>query len=141
MALRRRALDEVGLFDSSLFMYYEDTELSWRLRRAGWRIEHAPTAGTRHQHAASSGTGTEFFQVHNIRNRLVVSLAQAPWPVVLRALLRTLWHLVAGPRRGRTARALLQALRMVPSALATRRRTDRSARIPRRDVARWMVAD
>jgi GT2 family glycosyltransferase len=141
VALRRRALDEVGVFDTTLFMYYEDTELSWRLRRAGWRIEHAPDARTRHEHAASSGTSTDFFQVHNLRNRLVVAVAQAPWSVVVRALLRTLWRLVRGPRRGRTARVLLQAARMTPSALATRRRTDRTATVPRREVARWLVPD
>lgn len=140
-ALRRRALDEVGLLDSRLFMYYEDTELSWRLRRSGWRVVHAPGAVTVHQHAASSGTATAFFQVHNIRNRLVVALAQAPWPVVLRALARTLWRLAAGPYRGRTARALGQALRMAPSALVTRRATDRVATVPRREVARGLVPD
>jgi GT2 family glycosyltransferase len=141
VALRRQALDEVGVFDTALFMYYEDTDLSWRLRRAGWRIEHASEARTRHQHAASSGTSTEFFQVHNLRNRLVVSAAQAPWPVVLRALVRTLWHLLSGPRRGRTARALAQAARMAPSALATRRRIDSTATVPRHEVARWLVPD
>jgi GT2 family glycosyltransferase len=140
-ALRRRALDGVGLLDPRFFMYYEDTELSWRLRRAGWRIVHAHDAVTEHQHAASSGTATEFFQVHNIRNRLVASLAQAPWPVVGRAFLRTLVRLLAGPRRGRTARALGQALAMSVAALATRRNTDRTATVPRRAVARWLVPD
>ena len=140
-ALRRRALDEVGLLETGLFMYYEDTELSWRLRRAGWRIEHAHTAVTEHQHAASSGTATQFFQVHNTRNRLVVALSHAPWPVVLRALARTLARLVRGPGRVRTASALRQAVTMSPAALRTRRRTDRSATLPRRDVARWLVPD
>ncbi|MGY1605492.1 glycosyltransferase family 2 protein [Geodermatophilus sp. SYSU D00815] len=141
VALRRRALDEVGLFDERLFMYYEDTELSWRLRRAGWRIVHAPRARTVHRHAASSGTATAFFQVHNTRNRLVVAAAQAPWPVLVRALVRTLARLVRGPHRGRTGRALLQAAAMAPAALATRRATDRSARVARREVARGLVAD
>jgi GT2 family glycosyltransferase len=141
VALRRRALDEVGLMDESLFMYYEDTELSWRLRRAGWRVVHEPAARTRHQHAASSGTATAFFQVHNVRNRLVVTAAQAPWSVVLRAWARTSWRLAAGPHRDRTARALVQALAMTPGALARRRRTDRTATVARRDVARWLVED
>jgi GT2 family glycosyltransferase len=140
-ALRRAALDQVGLFTTDLFMYYEDTELSWRLRRAGWRIVHAPQAVTRHQHAASSGTATAFFQVHNTRNRLLVAASQAPWPVVLRALLRTIWRLVAGPHRGRTARALGQALALAPAALRRRRATDRTATVPRADVARWIVPD
>ncbi|WP_291044105.1 glycosyltransferase family 2 protein, partial [Herbiconiux sp.] len=72
-ALRAAALDEVGLFDESLFMYYEDTDLSWRLRRAGWSIGYAPDATVRHAHAASSGTGTELFRFHNERNRILVA--------------------------------------------------------------------
>ncbi|GAA3154308.1 glycosyltransferase family 2 protein [Blastococcus jejuensis] len=140
-ALRRGALDQVGLLEASLFMYFEDTDLSWRLRRAGWRIVHAHGAVTQHQHAASSGTATAFFQIHNTRNRLLVALAQAPWPVVLRALARTLWRFAAGPHRGRTARAMGQALRMAPSALRRRRATDRSATVSRREVAGWLVPD
>jgi len=141
VALRRAALDAVGLLDEHLFMYYEDTELSWRLRRAGWRIVHAPSAVTDHEHAASSGTGTQFFQVHNTRNRLVVSLMHAPWPVFLRGLGRTGWRLITGPHRGRTARALVQAVRLVPLALGRRRATDQTARSGRRELARWLVPD
>lgn len=141
VALRRRALDDVGPMEERLFMYYEDTELSWRLRRSGWRVVHAHAAGTRHQHAASSGTGTAFFHLHNTRNRLVVTAAQAPWPVFLRALARTTWRLAAGPHRGGTALALLQAFGMAGSALARRRATDRTAKVGRAEVARWLVDD
>jgi GT2 family glycosyltransferase len=140
-ALRRRALDEVGLFDARLFMYFEDSEMSWRLRRSGWRIVHAHDAVSEHRHAASSGTHTAFFEVHNARNRLVVALSQAPWPVVLRALGRTLGRLARGPRRGRTARALAGAVRMAPAALVRRRETDRRSRVPREEVARLLVDD
>lgn len=140
-ALRRRALVEVGDLDQRLFMYYEDTELSWRLRRAGWRVRHAHEAVTEHQHAASSGTATEFFQVHNTRNRLVVAAAHAPWRVFVRALARTCWRLAAGPHRGRTARAMAQTVAMLAGAVATRRAVDRTARCSRRDVAGWLVAD
>jgi GT2 family glycosyltransferase len=141
VALRRRALDGVGLLEESLFMYYEDSELSWRLRRAGWRIRYAPDAVTEHQHAASSGTASHFFQVHNTRNRMLVALAHAPWPVVFRALARTIVRLLSGPQRLRTWTALAQALPMAGTALSIRRRTDREAVVSRRDVAAWLVPD
>src|SRR5690606_30035179 len=95
------ALDDVGLFDESLFLYYEDTELSWRLRRRGWTVRHVPDAVTVHDHAASSGTGSAFFLDHNERNRLLVALIHAPWGVVLRALTRAAGRAVLSPDRGR----------------------------------------
>jgi GT2 family glycosyltransferase len=36
MLLRREALDRAGLFDTAFFMYGEDIDLSWRIRKAGY---------------------------------------------------------------------------------------------------------
>jgi N-acetylglucosaminyl-diphospho-decaprenol L-rhamnosyltransferase len=99
-ALRVSALDRVGLFDESLFMYYEDTELSWRLRRAGWGIVYAPDALVRHEHAASSGTGSRLFLVSNTRNRLAVSLLHAPPGMLARGIARTVGRLARLAVRG-----------------------------------------
>src|SRR5439155_6359506 len=40
--LSRRYLDAVGLFDERFFLYYEDFDLSWRRRLAGWRYAYVP---------------------------------------------------------------------------------------------------
>jgi GT2 family glycosyltransferase len=54
LALRAAALREVGLFDE-LFSpgYYEDADLCFRLRRAGWRVLYEPDASARHVESAS----------------------------------------------------------------------------------------
>ncbi|MCS5716619.1 glycosyltransferase family 2 protein [Herbiconiux sp. CPCC 205763] len=155
--LRATALEEVGLFDESLFMYYEDTELSWRLRRAGWTVRYASGAEVEHAHAASSGTGSDLFRFYNERNRVLVSAMTAPSAVVARALART----GAGTARAvisaatartpasrsaarhvarRRLRSLSAALKGLPAALAERRRVDRSASVSRAEVARLLVA-
>jgi GT2 family glycosyltransferase len=36
MLIRRKALEQAGLFDTRFFMYGEDIDLSWRIRLAGW---------------------------------------------------------------------------------------------------------
>ena len=36
MLLRRRALDDVGVFDEGYWMYMEDLDLCYRFARAGW---------------------------------------------------------------------------------------------------------
>jgi GT2 family glycosyltransferase len=85
--LRRAYLDDVGRFDERLFLYYEDTDLSWRGRLHGWRYRYVPGSVVNHRHAASSGgVGSPVFQFHTERNRLLVLLKNAPWPVTLRAL-------------------------------------------------------
>ena len=43
--LRRSAFEKVRGYDESLFMYGEDVELSYRLRRAGFRLRYCPAAG------------------------------------------------------------------------------------------------
>lgn len=52
---RRAALEEVGLFDTNIFMYGEELDLAFRLRAAGWSCVAIPdTAGT-HLGGASAG--------------------------------------------------------------------------------------
>lgn len=42
MFVRREALDACGWFDERFFLYSEETDLCWRLKRAGWEIAHTP---------------------------------------------------------------------------------------------------
>jgi GT2 family glycosyltransferase len=53
---RRRALEEVGLFDETFFLYWEDTDLSFRLRARGWKLGVAADAIVLHKENASSGS-------------------------------------------------------------------------------------
>ena len=42
MMVPKSVLDQVGLFDPDFFMYYEETELTWRIRNAGYKIMNIP---------------------------------------------------------------------------------------------------
>ena len=83
--LKRAYLDHVGLFDEHLFLYYEDTDLSWRGRLQGWRYVYEPRSLVRHRHAASSGVGSPTFRFYTERNRLLVLAKNAPPKLALRA--------------------------------------------------------
>lgn len=48
MLMRRQAFDSVGGFDSDFFMYFEDFDLSIRLRQTGWRIIYMPEVKITH---------------------------------------------------------------------------------------------
>ncbi len=52
--VRREAFDSVGGFDEGYFMYVEDLDLCWRLRRAGWRVLYVPAAAVRHLQGLSA---------------------------------------------------------------------------------------
>lgn len=52
--LRRAALDSVDGWDERYFMYVEDVDLCWRLRRAGWRIGYEPGGTVLHVQGAST---------------------------------------------------------------------------------------
>jgi N-acetylglucosaminyl-diphospho-decaprenol L-rhamnosyltransferase len=54
MAIRRKAFDDVGGFDESFFMYSEEIDLCWRMRRAGWETHFAPVTEVVHVGAAST---------------------------------------------------------------------------------------
>ncbi|EKD89268.1 MAG: hypothetical protein ACD_34C00135G0001, partial [uncultured bacterium] len=59
MLLRRKALEQVGLFDDqTFFMYWEDSDLGFRLRRAGWQLAVAEKSRIWHKLSASLGKGS-----------------------------------------------------------------------------------
>ena len=46
--IRRRALDDVGLLDERFFMYSEEVDFCYRLRKAGWPLYWVPQAQVVH---------------------------------------------------------------------------------------------
>lgn len=53
LLFRRSALETLGSFDESLFMYAEDLDWCWRANRQGWEIWFTPDAVVRHVGNAS----------------------------------------------------------------------------------------
>jgi len=148
------AVRAAGGFPAPYFLYYEDTDTSWRLRLGGGRILYAPGARVRHAHSASADQASAFFSFHNERNRLLTLTRCAPgrlaarqvakFPVTTaslaakRALRRPL---PAAPhfRVGLRLRVLGSYARLLPWALAERHRISRRSTVDRVAVAeRWM---
>lgn len=147
VVLRRSALDVVGLFDDDFFMYYEDTDLSWRLRLAGFRVEHCPDAVVHHDHGASSRGSSELFRFHDARNRLLVLVKDATPGLAARCLARfVLTTASIAVRRSQPAahvrtrlRALASCVRLSPRLVARRRAIGRTSAVSRADVERLLV--
>jgi GT2 family glycosyltransferase len=157
LALRRRAIDEVGGIDEAYFLYYEDIDLTWRLRLSGWSVVTAPDAVVHHQHSATVGAGSLLHEYYSERNRLLTMVKDGSVRLALRAVLVqpvTTFYLAGreverGWRERRRpdvsvpvarARAWIGFLRLLPHGLRERRRIKRSAVVPRRRLeARWLV--
>lgn len=127
-ALYRRAmLDEIGLFDEDFFAYYEDVDLAWRARQAGWRCRYVPRAEVDHWHSATAAAipARKLYLVS--RNKLWTLLKNYPtrdlwrrWPAILvYDLLGAASHL-PGPHRAAALWGRLDALRSRHIPLAKR---------------------
>jgi len=77
MLISRKALEKVGLFDEKYFMYYEDTDLSVRVNKAGFKVFYAPSATVWHKVAQSSGIGSDLNDYFITRNRLLFGFRYA----------------------------------------------------------------
>ena len=130
--LRRAALDQVGGWDERYFMYVEDVDLCWRLRRAGWRVAYEP-AGTV-VHVQGFSTDRHPYRMIVAHHRSVLRFAARRWTGWRRALLGPA-AVYLGVRAGGCVvmRAVFAASRpwhttRVASTMARERRADRRAR-------------
>lgn len=111
-ALRVSAVRRAGGMDPYLFLYGEDLDLSWRLRRCGGRILFVPRARVRHLHGESSRLGSEGFFYFNLRNRFLVLVANATPGELVRAVMASA---VSLGRRGLPVRGARQGLSIAGS--------------------------
>lgn len=64
-----KVLREVGIFDSEFFMYHEDTDLSWRIRQAGYKVVLAEKSIMYHKYQFSRSI-LQFYYME--RNRMIM---------------------------------------------------------------------
>ena len=81
--LRCAALKEVGLFDEArFFMYWEDTDLAFRLRKADWRLAVAQESRVWHKLSASVGQGSPMLDRYFTRSGVRFLRRYAPVPML-----------------------------------------------------------
>lgn len=81
--LRREAILDVGLFDEKkFFMYWEDVDLCFRLRRRGWKLAVAPNAHVWHKESASLRDKKPLLDHYFTTSAVRFYKRHAPLPVV-----------------------------------------------------------
>jgi GT2 family glycosyltransferase len=69
--MRAKTLEEVGLFDESLFTNWEDYDLCIRCADAGWELAVVGTAEVVHRRHQTTGSTSPFITYFATRNRLI----------------------------------------------------------------------
>ena len=93
---RAKALRKVGLYDERYFTYYEDVELSTRMRKRNWKTYYVPKAVLWHKVAQSSKIGSGLNDYFITRNRLLFGMKYAPLRTKLALIREAVKFLVKG---------------------------------------------
>jgi GT2 family glycosyltransferase len=143
---RRDAFLGVGGFEERFFCYYEDNDLSFRLRLAGHRCLYVPDAVVHHVGSAIAGADSEFTVYHSQRNLIWTYVRNMPAPLLwlylpqhlLVNVLGLAWYVSIG--RGRAVlRGQRDALLGLPRALRERRALQRARRASALELRRPMT--
>jgi GT2 family glycosyltransferase len=123
-AVRREAYLFAGGFDDVVFFMGEEERLALDLAAAGWGLAYVDDVVAHHHPSPARDTVER--QARAARNRLLTAMMRRPWPVVLGVVADDL-------RSGAAGRlAVAQAVRILPRALARRRRLPAHVEVARR---------
>jgi GT2 family glycosyltransferase len=89
IVVRRSVIEKVGLFDPHYFMYYEETDLCWRIWLAGYKVAVIPEAIVYHYGGGSttfkSSDYEKYFKFFHLRrNHLMTMLKNYSAPNILK---------------------------------------------------------
>jgi GT2 family glycosyltransferase len=154
LAVRRKVLEQVGLFDPKFVAYSEDVDLSWRIRLAGYSVVCARDAVIYHRVSRTVNAKSNKVQLlwHIRKNRLAILFKNYGTrnlliviPVVLFFYLLTFVKELAIDRAPDPAltslRAILWNLREMPYLAGQRKRIQRQIRlVSDSEITSWMLS-
>jgi GT2 family glycosyltransferase len=121
MMVRRSMYEELGGFDETFFMEWEDLDLCWRAWMKRWRTIYVPHATVRHRVGAVTTRAIQPRRSASSHHNLVrFALKCLPGPAAGRVVIGEVARLPAHPRA--VAAGLTQVARELPAILRQRRR-------------------
>lgn len=122
MLVRRSMFDELGGFDETFFMEWEDLDLCWRAWLRGWSTLYVPDAAVRHRVGAVTTDAVRPRRSASSHHNLVrFALKCLPAPVAGRVVAGELLRLPAHPRA--VASGLAAVAHELPAILRARHST------------------
>ena len=86
--VRKEVFEELSGFDKALFAYYEDTDLSWRIKKMGGRMFYEPKSIVRHHCSSTSLKQSAFFYFQIYRNMRWNVAKNAPFRIAVALFFR-----------------------------------------------------
>lgn len=71
-AIQRSVFEQVNGFDSAIFMYAEDVDLSWRVRSFGYKLKYVPKAVIKHYSYQEAGEVKPNQYINSIINNILL---------------------------------------------------------------------
>ncbi len=143
---RAQALRDIGGFDEDFFCYFEDVDLGFRLRLAGYRCLYVSRAVVSHVGSATTGRNSDFTIYYGHRNLVWTYVKNMPgalfWLYLPQHLLLNLVSVVyySLHRRARIIwRAKLDALKAIGSVWRKRRDVQTSKRVSTPQIRRQLA--
>jgi len=69
MIVRRKVIEEVGLLDEDYFLFLEETDWCYRMKRAGWKVYHVPGAEVIHYQGKGAEQDKKRAKIEYYRSR------------------------------------------------------------------------
>lgn len=97
MLIKKEVIEKAGMFDEKYFLYYEDSDLSMRAKKKGFKVSYVPKSLIWHKNASSAGgSGSKLQDYYITRNRLLFGFRYAPLRSKFALLRESLFLLLKG---------------------------------------------
>ncbi len=98
LVIRAQVIKQVGYLNEDLFLYWEDSDFSFRAKQAGWDIKYYPGSYIWHKNAGASAVGSNLHNYYMSRNRLWFGMQYAPLKTKLALLKQSVFQLMKADR-------------------------------------------
>ena len=142
---RAELFRSIGQFDDKFFAYYEDVDISFRARLAGWKICYQPAAIVFHGVSVTSDKLGSFTRYHATKNFFLLYAKNMPgwlyWKYLPLFALQALRLAASSTLRGGLwpyTRGVVKAFVLTPHIIRERRKIQKTRKVPIKEIDNWL---
>ena len=130
-------------FDSLFFCYYEDIDLAFRLRWAGWSSYYVPTSKAYHHRGKTGGNVSDFNIHHRLRNHAFCFIKNMPFSItniilgIMGSLTFATYNIVFRKKVHAIFKGYIDIFNNLPTIIRKRRFIKRN--VPIKDIEKMLV--